>query len=145
MWFIIGLCVEVIGWSTIMDAYGVPYICQGVPQCGTAHMFQPVYPLPNDAELCWLEVFPQDSYYDWLWEQPVNVNGADVYTPGLANMTTKPNAPYAYRLEWADRACPVDFRMFGWCTLENVCTAQDKLNGDCTCTAAEQANNECTP
>ncbi len=132
MWFILGTCLEVIGWGTIIDAYGVPYVCQGVPNCGTNSMFGEASQLPSDPNLCYLKVYPQDPYYDFLWNQPVTVDGVLVHTPDVSAMTAQADAPYAYRKAWADEACPQWLQQWGWCTPENVCTPADVDAGSCT-------------
>lgn len=129
MWFILGTCVEVIGWSAIMDAYGIPIICANDPNCGSTSMFGDAHALAVDPTRCWLQVHPEDSFYDFLWQQQVTVNGVVTTTPGMNEFTAKPDAPYVYRAQWAEDACPPYFVSQGWCTVENVCTPADVTAG----------------
>ncbi len=143
-------CLELLGANLAIDTYALPIICAGDPSCGTYTMIGgPVEYAPGE---CYLPLPMADPYYDFMWCHGVTIAGAngpvEVSTPCLEdpNVVAAANAPYLARVYWAEKACPAGWiRDEGWCTVANVCTAQDKLNGDCTCTAAEQANDECTP
>ncbi len=145
---LLGTCLELLGANQAIDTYAVPIICDGDPQCGTTSVLGG--PTEYAEGQCYLTLEAMvDSRFDWIWCQPVAVVGDNgpvhVSTPCVEDATAAGDAPYGIRVYWAGRACPEWLRELDFCDVVNVCTAQDKLNGDCTCTAAEQAANECTP
>ncbi len=166
MWYshlLVGSCVELLGVNLAIDTYGVSVVCASpglvcnggvcVPDpslpCGTTTMWGG--PIQYAPDQCYLPLPFNDSYYDFLWCQSVAINigngpiGVETPCQSDPDIIAGSDAPYGVRVNWAEIACPIEFREWNFCAVENVCTAQDKLNGDCTCTADEQANNECTP
>jgi hypothetical protein len=158
---LLGSCIELLGTNLAIDAFGVPRVCAGYTgtgTCGTTAMIGG--PVEYAAGHCYLPLPLDDAYYsalgpneESLWCQAVSVendNGpVTAHTPcgtdpGIVDVDDTLEIPYGIRAYWAEQLCPPFFRPW-LCEVENVCTAQDKLNGDCTCTAAEQANSECTP
>lgn len=151
-YIVIASCLELLAAEMTINSYaGLPFYNNSVDcsaGCTTTTTGGPVEYEPGS---CFLPVHMDDPYYDSLWCQPITVEGdngpVNVSTPCNTdpNVFAAPDAPYGVRVFWANQACWPYAALMGWCEVENVCTAADKLNGDCTCTAAEQANNECTP
>ncbi len=149
--YLVGSCVYLLGVSMALDAVGVPYICGEDASCGTTSMMGGPVQYGGEEE-CYLRLSTGDPYFDgWLWCQPaeVVVNNGPVHVTTTCeddpSLLTREETPYALRLWWARLECPVNDEIWDLCDLENVCTAADVINGDCTCTAADEAAELCTP
>lgn len=123
---IIGTCLTLLGWGRAMDTFAGLPICDETGQYCTTSMLGDAVELPTAPGQCYLKAPLTDPYYDWLWCQPVHVGGIDVMTPCAGDIIAKADAPYAFRLHWAEAECPEWAR--GWlCELEDVCTPADEL------------------
>lgn len=142
---LLGLCLFLLGSEQAINQHAdLPFYANGVDcslGCTTSMVGGPVEYAPGQ---CYLPLYMDQTQFDFLWCQDVIVTGDNgpvtVQTPCDTdpNVVTAASAPYAIRAYWADVACPDWAIEWGWCTLENVCTAADKLAGDCTCTPEDE-------
>lgn len=152
---LLGTCLYLLGANLAIDTYGgLPFYNNGYDcsaGCSLSHMGGPIEYATGQ---CYLPVLYDDPYYATyldLWCHDVIISSTNgpvtVKTPCASdpNLVTSEDAPYAIRVYWAQWNCPPAFQARGMCTVENVCTAADKLHGDCTCTVDEQDAGSCTP